>query len=138
MWVSLKRRAVKIQGWRLELPGFRLSLVQMLIGAGDVCAGAGVLFVLLPGGHGISFETFLAVYVLAVMLGVASHSPGGLGVFEATILLALSSYPARAGSRRAAALPALLLSPALRDRAGDARDLRNPQPARRNPASLQT
>ena len=93
VWISLKRRAVKIQGWRLELPGFRLSLVQMLIGAGDVCAGAGVLYVLLPGGHGISFETFLAVYVVAVMLGVASHSPGGLGVFEATILLALSSYP---------------------------------------------
>ncbi len=93
VWVSLKRRAVKIQGWRLELPGFRLSLAQMLIGAGDVCAGAGVLFVLLPGGHNIGFETFLAVYVFAVMLGVASHSPGGLGVFEATILLALSSYP---------------------------------------------
>jgi uncharacterized membrane protein YbhN (UPF0104 family) len=63
----------------------------MLIGAGDVCAGAAVLFVLLPGGHGISFETFLAVYVFAVMLGVASHSPGGLGVFEATILAALST-----------------------------------------------
>jgi uncharacterized membrane protein YbhN (UPF0104 family) len=93
VWVSLKRRVVRIQGWRLELPGFRLSLAQMLIGAGDVCAGAGVLFVLLPGGHNLSFETFLAVYVFAVMLGVASHSPGGLGVFEATILLALSSYP---------------------------------------------
>src|SRR5215218_5476757 len=26
VWVSLKRRAVKIQGWRLELPGFRLSV----------------------------------------------------------------------------------------------------------------
>ena len=93
VWVSLKRRSVKIQGWRLELPGFRLSLAQMLIGAADVCAGAGVLYVLLPGGHGIAFETFLAVYVFAVMLGVASHSPGGLGVFEATILLALSNYP---------------------------------------------
>jgi uncharacterized membrane protein YbhN (UPF0104 family) len=91
--VSFKRRAVKIQGWRLELPGFRLSFAQALIGAGDVCAGAAVLFVLLPGGHNISFETFLAVYVFAVMLGVASHSPGGLGVFEATILLALSIYP---------------------------------------------
>ena len=55
--------------------------------------GAGVLFVLLPGGHNLSFETFLAIYVFAVMLGVASHAPGGLGVFEATILLALSSYP---------------------------------------------
>jgi glycosyltransferase 2 family protein len=52
-----------------------------------------VLFVLLPGGHNISFETFLAVYILAVMLGVASHAPGGLGVFEATILLALSRFP---------------------------------------------
>ena len=93
VWISLKRRAVKVRGWRLDLPGFRLSLAQMLIGAGDVCAGAGVLYVLLPGGHGISFETFLAVYVFAVMLGVASHSPGGLGVFEATILLALSSFP---------------------------------------------
>lgn len=93
VWVSIRRRAVKLQGWRLELPGFRLSLAQTLIGAGDVCAGAGVLFVLLPGGHNISFETFLAIYVLAVMLGVASHAPGGLGVFEATILLALSTYP---------------------------------------------
>jgi glycosyltransferase 2 family protein len=93
IWVSIQRRAVKIQGWKLELPGFRLSLAQILIGAGDVCAGAGVLFVLLPGGHNLSFETFLAVYIFAVMLGVASHAPGGLGVFEATILLALSNYP---------------------------------------------
>jgi glycosyltransferase 2 family protein len=93
VWVSIKRRAVKIQGWKLELPGFRLSLAQILIGAGDVCAGAAVLFVLMPGGHNISFETFVAVYIFAVMLGVASHAPGGLGVFEATILLALSAYP---------------------------------------------
>ncbi|WP_229428438.1 lysylphosphatidylglycerol synthase domain-containing protein [Microvirga pudoricolor] len=92
-WVSLKRRSVRIQGWRLELPGFRLSAAQLLIGAADVCAGAGVLFVLLPGTHNLSFETFLAIYIFAVMLGVASHAPGGLGVFEATILLALSSYP---------------------------------------------
>jgi uncharacterized membrane protein YbhN (UPF0104 family) len=93
VWVSFKRRVVRIQGWKLELPGLRLSLAQILIGAADVCAGAGVLFILLPGGHGLSFETFLAVYIFAVMLGVASHAPGGLGVFEATILLALSSYP---------------------------------------------
>lgn len=93
IWVSIKRRAVRIQGWRLELPGFRLTVAQMLIGAADVCAGAAVLYVLLPGGHGMGFETFVAIYIFAVMLGVASHAPGGLGVFEATILLALSSYP---------------------------------------------
>jgi uncharacterized membrane protein YbhN (UPF0104 family) len=93
IWVSFKRRAVTLQGWQLELPGFRLSVGQLLIGAGDVCAGAAVLFVLLPEGHTVNFQVFLAVYVFAVMLGVASHAPGGLGVFEATMLLALSSIP---------------------------------------------
>ncbi|HEX8664199.1 MAG TPA: lysylphosphatidylglycerol synthase domain-containing protein [Beijerinckiaceae bacterium] len=92
-WVSVKRRAVRVRGWRLELPGLRLSLAQMLIGAADACAAAGVLYVLLPPGHGIAYETFLGVYVFAVMLGIASHAPGGLGVFEATVLLALSSVP---------------------------------------------
>ena len=91
-WVSFRRRAVTIQGWRLELPGFRVSLGQMLLGAGDVCAGAAVLFVLLPEGA-VRYETFLAVYVVAVMLGIASHAPGGLGVFEATVLIALSHVP---------------------------------------------
>lgn len=93
IFVSLERRAVTIQGWRLELPGFRLSLGQSLIGAAEVCAAAAVLYALLPADHGIAFELFLAVYVVAVMLGIASHAPGGLGVFEATILIALSNLP---------------------------------------------
>jgi len=93
VWVAMGRRAVTIQGWRLELPGFRLSCAQALVGAADVCAAAAVLYWLLPAGQPIAYPVFLAVYVFAVMLGVASHAPGGLGVFEATILLALSSLP---------------------------------------------
>ena len=54
---------------------------------------AACVMLLEMNGHGIGYETFLAVYVFAVMLGIASHSPGGLGVFEATILLALASLP---------------------------------------------
>jgi glycosyltransferase 2 family protein len=92
-WVSRKRRSVSLQGWRLELPGFRLSLAQTLIGAADVCCAAAVLYVVLPANHGIGFEMFLAIYVVAVMLGIISHAPGGIGVFEATILLALSHLP---------------------------------------------
>jgi glycosyltransferase 2 family protein len=92
-WVGRKRRIVSMQGWRLELPGFRLSLAQACLGIGDVCAAAGVLFILLPTGHGLNFETFLAIYIAAVMIGIASHSPGGLGVFEAIILLALDHLP---------------------------------------------
>jgi uncharacterized membrane protein YbhN (UPF0104 family) len=92
-WVSAKRRSVTVKQWRLELPGASVSIGQMLVGIGDVCAAAAVLYVLLPPETTIGFTTFLAIYVLAAMLGIASNAPGGIGVFEATILLALSSLP---------------------------------------------
>ncbi|MCJ2036620.1 lysylphosphatidylglycerol synthase domain-containing protein [Methylobacterium sp. J-068] len=93
LWVSLKRRSVRVRSWRLELPGASVSLSQMVVGIGDVCAAAATLWVLLPAGTSIGFTTFLAIYVLAAMLGIASNAPGGIGVFEATVLLALSSLP---------------------------------------------
>jgi len=88
-WVSQARRRVRIQGFHLELPGPRLTVAQMLIGMIDICAAAAVLFVLLPAGHGLNFVTFAAVYAFASLLGIASHAPGGIGVFEATMLKAL-------------------------------------------------
>src|SRR4029453_2518151 len=39
------------------------------------------------------FVTFAVIYVLAAILGVVSHAPGGIGVFEATMLVALPSIP---------------------------------------------
>ena len=39
IWVSLKRRSVRIQGWKLELPGLRLSLGQILIGGAAAAIG---------------------------------------------------------------------------------------------------
>lgn len=91
-WVSLKRRIIRIQGWRFELPGFRVTLFQMIIGALDTCAAATVLYTLLPG-HEVEFGAFLTIYVIASFLGIISNIPGGLGVFETTILLGLSIYP---------------------------------------------
>jgi glycosyltransferase 2 family protein len=93
VFVGRKTRVVRIQGWRLELPGWRLSLAQMILGIGDICAAAAVLYLLLPVDHGVTYGSFLALYIIAAMLGIAAHTPGGLGVFEATILLALSHLP---------------------------------------------
>lgn len=92
-WVSVKRRYITVRHWQLELPGATVSFSQMLVGIGDVCAAAAVLYMLLPEGMTLGFTTFLAIYVLAAMLGIASNAPGGLGVFEATILIALSYLP---------------------------------------------
>jgi glycosyltransferase 2 family protein len=92
-WVSLKARSLSFQGWSLRLPNLRISLAQMLIGALEVCAAGAACYVLLPQGYGITYGAFIAAYVFACILGIASHAPGGIGVFEATILLALPNVP---------------------------------------------
>ncbi len=88
-WVSRGRRRVRVQGLRLELPGLGLTLSQLALGVVDLCCAAGALFVILPNGHGLDFISFCAAYVLACLLGIASHMPGGIGAFEATMLNAV-------------------------------------------------
>jgi len=68
------------------LPGPMLTLGQTTLGLIDVGAAAGALYVLLPNGHAVGYVAFCALYSFAAMLGIASHAPGGLGVFEATML----------------------------------------------------
>jgi uncharacterized membrane protein YbhN (UPF0104 family) len=92
-WIATGERTISFRGWNLPLPGLGITLGQMFLGAAEVCAAAAVLFVLLPGGHNIAYPTFLAAYVFACLIGIASHAPGGLGVFEATMLIALSRLP---------------------------------------------
>ena len=46
---------------------------------------------LLPTHGGVDFFTFASVYVFASLLGIVSHAPGGIGVFEATMLKVLPS-----------------------------------------------
>ncbi len=45
-----------------------------------------MLYVLLPAHTPIDFPTFAATYVFGAILGIVSHAPGGIGVFEATML----------------------------------------------------
>ena len=85
-WVSIDHRNTRVQGFRLELPGFSLTLGQIVLGVIDLCAAAGVLYALLPVPRQLDFLTFAAIYVFGCVLGIASHAPGGIGVFEATML----------------------------------------------------
>ncbi|GIU68082.1 bifunctional lysylphosphatidylglycerol flippase/synthetase MprF [Candidatus Phycosocius spiralis] len=62
------------------------AVVQMGIAVLEWVFAAGVLYILLPDHGGWSFPAFVAVYVLAGLLGALSGAPGGLGVFEAAIL----------------------------------------------------
>ena len=86
VWVAYVRRKRRPLVFNFVPPGPLLTLGQMTLGVIDVCSAAGALYVLLPKGHGLGFLTFSALYSFAAMLGIASHAPGGLGVFEATMI----------------------------------------------------
>ena len=80
----------------LRMPQVSLALQQLLWSVLDIAASAAVLWWLLPTGV-IGFPAFLGFYAAAVLLGVVSHLPGGLGVFEAAMLVALGGrMPAEA------------------------------------------
>jgi len=87
---ALKRELFEGSRWRMALPRWPLALQQLLISAIDIVAAAAVLWFLLPAGS-IGFASFTGFYALAIALGVLSHVPGGLGVFEAVMLLAVGN-----------------------------------------------
>ncbi|CZT33324.1 bifunctional lysylphosphatidylglycerol flippase/synthetase MprF [Rhizobium sp. 9140] len=72
----------------VRLPDSRTASRQFLVTVLDLAASASVLYVLLPEGT-IGWPAFLAIYSVAVGLGVLSHVPAGLGVFETVIVAAL-------------------------------------------------
>ena len=71
----------------LRAPPLRLVAFQGLVSLVDIGAAAAVLWLLLPPGA-VDLPAFMALYAVAIAIGAASHLPGGIGVFEAVVLLA--------------------------------------------------
>src|SRR5246500_760445 len=93
LWACLARGKLEVRGWALRAPGAAIGLTQILLGVMDLSLSSAVLWSLLPAGGHIRFVTFLGIYAAAVIAGVVSHVPGGVGVFEAVMLLALPGIP---------------------------------------------
>jgi phosphatidylglycerol lysyltransferase len=88
VWNVRARREVSIGGWRFSAPGPRLAALQILTAAIDWLLASLVLYALLAP-FGVGFGTLVQVFVFGQVLGLASHVPGGLGVFESVVLLTL-------------------------------------------------
>nr|WP_276605808.1 bifunctional lysylphosphatidylglycerol flippase/synthetase MprF [Sphingomonas gei] len=78
--------AWRVGGTGVPLPRARLLAAQIGIAAIDLACASAALYVLIPGAPLALFGTFFLAYALAIVAGLVTHVPGGLGVFEATIL----------------------------------------------------
>lgn len=91
-WVWTAPRVVGRGQWSVMLPGGPLTLLQIVIGIVDLGCCAMAMYMLVPGTPYIDFVTVAVIFVSATLLGFASHSPGGLGVFDAAMLIGLWQY----------------------------------------------
>lgn len=86
-------RTLKVFGLEFSRPPMRFFLPQICIATSDWIIAASVLFVLLPSG--VSYSTFLSIFLIAQLAGIISQMPAGLGVFDAAVVIFLThSFPA--------------------------------------------
>jgi phosphatidylglycerol lysyltransferase len=92
-WNVIRRgTGVTVRDWTFQVPGPRLATSQLAISILDWSLAAGVVWVLLPPASGLTFATFLGLYLLAQAAALASHVPGGVGVFDAVLVVLLKPY----------------------------------------------
>ena len=99
-----RKTPLRIGGWEFAVPPTRLTLVQIVISSVEWATAAAVLAVLIAPFSDIPYLTVLQVFLLAQLAGIISQVPGGLGVFEAVVLLLLPGE-----MRQDGALAALLI-----------------------------
>lgn len=103
IWIWLSPRSFGTRRWPMRFPSGPVALLQIAIGIFDLGAAALAMYVLLPPGMNIGIFRVTAVFIAATLLGFASHTPAGIGVFDAAILIGL------AGEEREPVIAALLM-----------------------------
>lgn len=88
----VRRESFKVAGWEIAFPRVSIALWQIGVSVTDLVIAASVLYVLLPAGHGLSYPAFLSMFLAAIIAGLISNVPGGLGVFESILLLFLAPF----------------------------------------------
>ncbi len=90
VWSFWKKEPLRIRGFEFHFPTLPLALMQLVTASVDWLLAGSVFWALLPPGSAITWPAALAIFVLAQISGVVSNIPGGLGVFEAIVIVLLS------------------------------------------------
>ncbi len=93
-YVTLSRLlgTFRMMGHDVELPGWRMAIVQVLLATVDVATTATIFYALLQPVPGLSWLVFLGIYLSSYSAGLAANLPGGIGVFDTAMLFGLEPY----------------------------------------------
>ncbi|PYR36300.1 MAG: hypothetical protein DMF90_10545, partial [Acidobacteria bacterium] len=99
----VRRAPFRFRSVELAWPSPRIAVLQLVVSSVDWVLASAVLYVLLPAS-GLTLLGFTGAFLGAQLLGLVSHVPGGVGVFEGAMVFLLKGF---LGSEQV--LPALLV-----------------------------
>lgn len=88
-WSLLGRPSFTLSGRRFHPPSIWIGLKQVASACLEWGFASAALFYLMPDELGVHFWHFVGIYVIGYVAGMMSQAPGGIGVFEAVLLLLL-------------------------------------------------
>jgi phosphatidylglycerol lysyltransferase len=89
-WCAFRGKRLRIRSWEFATPSIKIALSQVAVASLDWAMAGLVLYTLLPQQTPVSYLGLLGIFLLAQVVGLISHVPGGLGVFEAMVMYSLS------------------------------------------------
>ena len=95
--ICVRGASVTLRAWTVAAPPLRLAMGQLMVSTSDWAFSGAALYVLIPPEVAPPFSVFFGAYLVAQVSGLLSHIPGGLGVFEAVMLLMLGGAAADDG-----------------------------------------
>jgi phosphatidylglycerol lysyltransferase len=96
VWTCSRSARLEFRGWLLRPPGALIGATQVIAGTLDLGMSCAVLWLMLPATAHVGFVAFAGAYAVGVAAGIISHVPGGLGVFETVVVIAVPQIPADA------------------------------------------
>jgi uncharacterized membrane protein YbhN (UPF0104 family) len=89
----LHLRPITIRKFKLEYPRPAVMVRQLVAAPLELLGAAGIIYFAMPAQFEPNFLTVLAVFLASFSAALASHAPGGLGVFELVFLTAMPDIP---------------------------------------------
>ena len=81
---------INLRKFKLEYPRPGIMLRQLAAAPLELLGAAGIIYFALPDAVNPGFIPVLAIFLASFSVALASHAPGGLGVFEIVFLTAMN------------------------------------------------
>jgi phosphatidylglycerol lysyltransferase len=94
---AFRHRPIHLGRRQLHLPGARIAGWQLVVSCSDWVLSSGALYVLIVAVTPVPYLAFLATFFVAQVAVLVLPIPGGIGVFEAVVLLLRPSDAAAPG-----------------------------------------